>query len=416
MEFKLNGGSIYSIFAHGVAGAEISSVTDTKIIYQRDNLEAVLAGEGFSTTGSGAMASAGTVHSITLKIDGEVYARGTDLMWSLSELLSEIKRMEEAIEASEAYDPSGLSALLSDGPLEVNGIGASQGIRLLEGMTYDGEVTFKGSSNSDIVFVDAGDDKLFGRGNRDYLAGGEGNDRIDGGGDADILHGNEGNDKIIGRGGDDEMFGGADADDIDGGSGADIINGDEGNDILSGGKGRDTIDGGAGDDQIDGDGGHDKLYGGADNDIIRGGSGKDRIEGGDGNDILGGNSGKDTIKGGAGNDFIVGGSGKDVLYGGTEADQFIFNHAKDSGKGKFSDTIMDFEQGVDFLDFSAFGTEFIGDAKFSGTGAEVQATNDGSGNSILIVDVNGDGKGDMRIDVMGVEDLMADSFVTLDPA
>ncbi|PLS23173.1 calcium-binding protein [Neptunicoccus cionae] len=427
MDLRYNGGDPGFFSAPFTETGAFSTIVDSKVVFSTASSETVMVGSGFTAGVSGLPGDTGTVTGVTYKQGGAVIARFTDLSWAMSALLP-------ALLAIDVDDYTGINALLSGDVLNINAVGASDAFKLPTELELDGGVVFRGSSHNDMMTSGDGDDELSGRSGRDSLDGGAGDDTVEGGAGNDELGGGSGNDNVSGNTGHDAIYGGSgddtlngdggkdyisggdDDDQIFGGGGKDEIEGGNGNDIISAGKGHDSVDGGAGDDQIDGDGGHDKLYGGADNDIIRGGSGKDRIEGGDGNDILGGNSGKDTIKGGAGNDFIVGGSGKDVLYGGTEADQFIFNHAKDSGKGKFSDTIMDFEQGVDFLDFSAFGAEFIGDAKFSGTGAEVQATNDGSGNSILIVDVNGDGKGDMRIDVMGVEDLMADSFVTLDPA
>ena len=103
---------------------------------------------------------------------------------------------------------------------------------------------------------------------------------------------------------------------------------------------------------------NDTVYGtsGADNvallggdDRFVGGSGEDVLNAGQGNDVLDGSTGKDTMNGGNGNDTLIGGAGDDQLRGDNGADVFVF------ASGMNRDTLHDFEDGIDLLDFSAMG-------------------------------------------------------------
>jgi Ca2+-binding RTX toxin-like protein len=67
----------------------------------------------------------------------------------------------------------------------------------------------------------------------------------------------------------------------------------------------------------------------------------DLIEGGSGNDVLRGNNG---------DDILVDGMGRDTFWGGAGADTFVMMPEDNS-----TDTVMDFERGVDVLDLSNFG-------------------------------------------------------------
>lgn len=156
------------------------------------------------------------------------------------------------------------------------------------------------------------------------LLGLDGNDRLSGGHGNDVLRGGDGNDRLRGRDGDDQLEGGAGRDHLIGGSG---------NDMLSGGDGRDNLRGGQGDDALDG------------------GDCRDFLRGGQGNDVLDGGSGRDWLNGGRGDDTIEGGTGNDMLSGGAGADHFVF--ASDAG----CDVIVDFQSGVDQLDFSQTGLQ-----------------------------------------------------------
>jgi len=145
----------------------------------------------------------------------------------------------------------------------------------------------------------------------------------------------------VGDAGMDETIVGTDGDDM-------MLDGDRGNDLVAGGLGNDIIMGGEGDDVLRGDlndrSPQDDVMGG--NDIIFGGSGDDRIGGKAGNDILSGDAGDDFIWGDDGDDIIMGVTGNDTLVGdngsgGSGSDLFVF------GNGDGTDTILDFEAGID---------------------------------------------------------------------
>lgn len=141
--------------------------------------------------------------------------------------------------------------------------------------------------------------------------------------DAEILVGDAQENNIDGLGGDDEIAGGLANDLILGGEGDDVLRGD-----LNSRKTQDSEPGG--------------------DDIIFGGEGSDRIGGKAGNDILSGDAGDDLIYGDSGDDILMGVTGDDTLVGdnfsdGSGNDLFVF------GNGDGTDTILDFEVGIDFI-------------------------------------------------------------------
>jgi len=148
--------------------------------------------------------------------------------------------------------------------------------------------------------------------------------------------------------GPDLLVGTTDDDVLDGLAGDDRIAGFMGDDTLAGGAGNDAILGGMGDDVLRGDRNsrdpQDSEDGG--NDILFGGDGNDHMGGKAGNDILSGDAGDDFIWGDDGDDIIMGVTGNDTLVGdnfsdGSGSDLFVF------GNGDGTDTILDFEVGID---------------------------------------------------------------------
>jgi Ca2+-binding RTX toxin-like protein len=125
--------------------------------------------------------------------------------------------------------------------------------------------------------------------------------------------------------------------------GADILRGTASADQINGLGGNDRLYGEAGNDTINGDDGDDLVYGGDGNDYLLGGNGSDRLYGDAGNDRLFGDAGNDILYGGAGDDLLYGGAGSDRLYGDAGRDTFVLQ----AGMG--TDTIYDFEDGVDLL-------------------------------------------------------------------
>ncbi|MEB3278558.1 MAG: calcium-binding protein [Lyngbya sp.] len=136
------------------------------------------------------------------------------------------------------------------------------------------------------------------------------------------LEGTDEDDLLVGTPGEDTIAGLSGNDEIDGLGGDDVLRGDlnERSPGTSEG-GDDTINGGTGDDHIGGKGGNDQLYGDA------------------GNDSIWGDDGDDLIRGGLGDDTLTG----DDFSGGRGSDTFIL------AVGEGTDTIADFEAGVDFI-------------------------------------------------------------------
>lgn len=121
-----------------------------------------------------------------------------------------------------------------------------------------------------------------------------------------------------------------------------------GNDTVAGGLGMDSIDGGEGNDLLRGDLNERSSADGGGDDTISGGAGNDRIGGKAGNDVLYGDTGNDRIWGDQGDDLLWGGLGNDRLYGDSGnlsggVDTFVL------AIGEGTDTILDFESGVDLI-------------------------------------------------------------------
>jgi len=118
-------------------------------------------------------------------------------------------------------------------------------------------------------------------------------------------------------------------------------------DTLTGGAGADTMRGGFGNDGLTGGAGDDDLRGDDGRDTLNGGEGQDKLQGGAGIDLLRGGGGDDRLFGGVGADTLDGGAGNDRLQGDAGADTFILSDG--------IDRVMDFVDGEDLLDVSAFG-------------------------------------------------------------
>ncbi|MCH8863210.1 MAG: hypothetical protein IID51_11945 [Proteobacteria bacterium] len=235
-------------------------------------------------------------------------------------------------------------------------------------------------------------DTLLGNGGANILTGGGGNDVLWARGGNDTLIGGAGNDLLAGHGGNDFLDGGAGADNLIGGAGADTLDGGAGSDTASyagsaagvrvdlalgtasGGDaegdtltGIENLSGSDFGDVLLGNGGANILTGGAGNDVLWARGGNDTLFGGDGNDLLAGLAGDDTLIGGAGADRLIGGAGADTfVFSGTWGD----------------DTVTDFEDGVDLLDFSGSGLGFA-DLTISQSASDT-LIEDAFGNSIIL--------------------------------
>lgn len=269
--------------------------------------------------------------------------------------------------------------------------------------------TINSLGGNDLLSGLAGDDKLYGGNGNDALEGGTGDDLFDGGAGTDTvvfsgsvaisanlgLTGAQatglGMDSFLsienlrGADGSDSLTGNSQDNRLEGKAGNDVLNGEAGNDTLMGGRGNDSLTGGTGDDKLTGGNGSDTAYftgktaitvnlgmagpqntghgldtlvsiervvSGSGNDRLTGSGGANHLDGSAGNDSIFGGGGNDTLVGGIGDDILNGGSGKDLFTGGAGADQFWLKI------GDGSDTIKDFEGGIDHIVFDTGALSF----------------------------------------------------------
>lgn len=201
-----------------------------------------------------------------------------------------------------------------------------------------------------------------------------------------------GNDSILGTNGDDT---------IDGLEGDDTIYGLAGNDSLIGGLGFNSLLGGDGNDTLIGGDDGNALDGGAGDDLQLGGATTDFFAGGDGNDIQFGGGGIDVVSGDAGDDSLNGDAGADQYIGGAGFDIFVFDLVDPA----LGEEVFDFEAG-DLIQLGLTGQTskdpgadlltFIGTAAFSNSAGEVRYSV-GGGQTLIEVDIDGDGSADQSI-------------------
>lgn len=107
-------------------------------------------------------------------------------------------------------------------------------------------------------------------------------------------------------------------------------------------------------EKADGAKGDDILIGNDLDNVLKARKGKDDVSGGDGADTLVGGTGNDTLSGDKGDDVLEGGKGKDKIRGGSQNDTVEGGAGKDTfimGQNWDEDLILDFETGVDTLEF-----------------------------------------------------------------
>jgi Ca2+-binding RTX toxin-like protein len=265
----------------------------------------------------------------------------------------------------------------------------------------------------------AGDDNIEALGGDDFVNGGVGEDRIDAGdGEDTLFSGNDSNDDLLtgGAGADVFAFSGpngndtitdftdasdtidlsnyaaGDIEDLDITQDGDntVISGysEDGNsitlenfdsdnlsnedfdfggivgteiaDIISVGFVSDGVTGGQPSDEADtinALGGNDSVNSGGGDDRVRAGNGADTVAAGDGADFVDGGNGADVIDAGAGADTILSGAddADDTLTGGGDSDVFTFVGLHGD------DTITDFEDGLDLIDFRDYEVNDISD-------------------------------------------------------
>ncbi|HQV04925.1 M10 family metallopeptidase C-terminal domain-containing protein [Novosphingobium sp.] len=134
------------------------------------------------------------------------------------------------------------------------------------------------------------------------------------------------------------------------------------------------------------------------------------INGGDEVDQIRGSNLADTINGEGGNDKLMGLSGADNLTGGAGADQFRYLFAADSTLAA-QDRILDFANGSDKLDFRTLDADlvapgrqtisFVGTAAFTVNGTAQARYVDSGADTLVQIDLNGDGAADMQIVLVG---------------
>jgi serralysin len=113
--------------------------------------------------------------------------------------------------------------------------------------------------------------------------------------------------------------------------------------------------------------GNDQMTAGAARATFNGQGGNDTLLGGANHDKLYGEAGTDILSGGGGNDQLYGGAGTDTLTGGALRDDFFYTETVASG-GWGSDTITDFQDGVDFLRFAIPVADAFADFTITGNG------------------------------------------------
>lgn len=172
--------------------------------------------------------------------------------------------------------------------------------------------------------------------------------------------------------------------------------------------------------KIVGSQGNDRWTGTKFDDVADGKNGNDTFSGGKGDDALKGGGGTDTLNGGSGDDRIEGGADRDTLSGGSGKDDFIFKKASDLGsKSGKTDVITDFSVKDDTIDFSGIDAnetkkgnqsfKFDGKGDLSGKAGSLiyQVVN---GGTVVLGDLDGDGKADIALDLDGKLKLTAGDF------
>jgi serralysin len=240
-----------------------------------------------------------------------------------------------------------------------NAIGGS-GSDVMLGNTADNEMS--GGLLGDWIVGRAGTDTLIGDVTDLNTAGAH--DSLFGGGDEDILNGDANFMRQFATGGFDFLDGGDDGDNLRGDASGMF-------DFARGGG--DTLSGGGGDDLLFGDalimrdnttGGDDSLFGGDGNDSLFG----DAV-------VLSNNAqgGDDRLNGGAGDDVLTGDAIQLLDSARGARDSFVFTD------GFGNDTIQDFRQGEDLLEFQVTGINGFGDLEIARVGNDTVITAGSSG-------------------------------------
>lgn len=331
---------------------------------ERNKFEYTFGGRGF--TESDGRLTAGTIETMRVEFNDVDAGFATDLGVDVSDLRDQLASrgvqglIDDLLDIG--WNATGTSGddVFGNNPLD-------QSPRQVI-VSTDGDDRVFGLGGDDIITLAGGDDFAVGGSGRDLISGQDGDDRLQGRGGADQLFGGNGNDVLNGNAGNDLL---------DGGAKADILRGGLGNDILKGGLGKDILEGGKGADEMSAGDLADIMRGGDQGDFMLGNKGADRMSGQNGSDALYGGRGADQLFGGRLRDTLDGGFGNDLLDGGKGRDTFMFS------KGG-RDRILDFELGIDTIDFSQ--VENVRDAVDRNAGALFRF----DGGSVLVMGIAAD--------------------------
>ena len=366
----------------------------------------------------------------------------------MTNLIEMLRQYAEELNSTEEDNPGGH---VSANGYERNPTQENQvAVTAMEAYEIVGE-EFIGGEGDDILVGGEGDDMLDGRGGDDILIGGSGADTLKGGHGTDTAsyvnsdaaitaelpdglvfaavvtddphdfdrylgvkkatggHA-EGDtltsdiENLIGSRYDDVLIGNSEYNRLDGGPGNDRLVGGYGADVLVGGPGTDTVDysnvlfSGVTANLSDGTAEGAWRANGDTFDSIEnliGSRQADTLIGDAGNNVLEGGAGADTLEGGSGDDLLRGGPGNDTLKGGSGDDTFGFVPGR-SG----NDTILDFGNGDDKIDLTAF--EDID--SIDGLILDQQGDN-------LVIDLSGHGGGTITLQDFNEADLMDTRFI-----
>ena len=257
------------------------------------------------------------------------------------------------------------------------GIQVSLRFHTAEGFGHDRIGGFEhilGSRYADVMYGDAGDNRLTGGAGDDFLDGRDGRDTVvyydaPGSVTVDLAastadgHGHDtlvDVESVVGSGFSDTLRGDGRDNWLTGREGDDLLDGRGGHDVASfayaatgvsvrledvAGSGQGHATGEGMDTLIDIEG----AVGSAFADLLAGTAGANWLSGGAGGDTLLGLAGDDQLFGAEGDDRLEGGAGDDLLVGGAGADLFVF------GPGSGADRISGFQPGVDRVELTSSG-------------------------------------------------------------
>ena len=160
------------------------------------------------------------------------------------------------------------------------------------------------------------------------------------------------------------------------------------------------------------------ITGNAGDNYLWGAAGRDTLSGAEGRDWLRGGMGDDVLRGGEGDDRMNGDAGRDVLTGGAGADVFVFAFGQTGADAASADLITDFSD-ADVIDLSSMdaiqGNATANDAftlvqALTGRAGELAVTTLGS-DTLVLMDVNGDGLADAAIRLSGLHALTVGDFL-----